>query len=192
MKLDVPDGFINLLEEIEGEVPPRHVIEWLEWASDNPEEARCLVETYRGLGRSGRHEFAVSLLCGTSPDCAIKSALEDDESHRSKRSLISKAIADAKKGGYKFTMPNGVECTVVKDGDVYWFKFAGGEAGVLYGRRGLYYAIDAWKNGSTSVYDIISVFYKGKFYEPFTDVGKTIIEAMVENEKPEVLAAVNL
>ncbi|MCS7114094.1 MAG: hypothetical protein N0A00_01580 [Candidatus Bathyarchaeota archaeon] len=115
MNVEVADEFVEVLKNVERDVPPGNVVDWLEWASKNPEEAKRLAETYGRLSWCGRHKFAVCLWCGESPDYAIKSAVEEDEKHRSKRSILSKAIINAKKGGYRFTMPNGVECTVVRD-----------------------------------------------------------------------------
>lgn len=191
----IPDEFIEVLKEIKMEVPPRNVVDWLEWASRNPEDAKRLAEAYRGLGRSGRHEFAVALLRGESPDRAIESAVEDDAECRKKRSLLSKVIADAKKGGYRFTTPNGVECIVVRDrsDEGYWFNFKveGEEIGILYGRRSLLCALELWGSGSAYKHRIKAVLYKDKLYSPYADIAKAIIRAVEENMKPEVLTAVD-
>lgn len=195
MRFEIPKEFIEVIMEIEKDVRPGSVINWLEWASRNPEEAKRLAEAYRGLGWSGRHELATALWCGESPDHAIKSAIKYDKEYRKKRSLLSRAIANAKKDGYRFTMPNGVECTVVRDKgkDAYWFNFkvAGEEIGILYGHRGLLYALESWGSGYASKYNIEVVFYKDKFYAPYTDIAKTLVRAVEENMKPEVLATVN-
>lgn len=195
MKFHIPDKFVEVLKEIEMEVPPGNVVDWLEWASRNPEDAKRLAEAYRGLGRSGRHRLAVALWHGESPDHAIKSAIEDDAECKKKRSLLSRAIANAKKDGYRFTMPNGVECTVVRDKgeDAYWFHFkvVGEEIGILYSRRGLLYALESWGSGFASEYKIEAVSYKGELYMPYTDIAKTLIRAAEENMKPEILATVN-
>lgn len=89
MKIEVPEDFVEVLRKIEREVPPENVVNWLEWASQNPEGARRLVEVLSRLGRAGRHEFEVCLWFGMGPEDAVKSAIEDDLKHRRKRSLLS-------------------------------------------------------------------------------------------------------
>ena len=193
MKFEVPDEFIELLEEIEKDVPPINVLKWLEWAAQNPEGAKRLVEGCKRLGRSGRYRLAVGLWFGDDPDRAMESAVKSDADRRRERSLLSKVMAHAKRKGYEFTMPNGVKCTVVQDKDGYWFRFKveGEEIGILYGCRGLLYVISSWKSGLSPGFRIRAASYKGIVFIPSASKTEMLIKAIEENMKPEVAAAVN-
>ena len=194
MRFDVPEEFVKVLEEIEREVSPRRIIKWLEWASQNPNEAKHIAEAYKRLGRSGRHEFVICLLIGNTPDHALESAVDEDSEYRKKRSVLSKLIADAKKGGFKFRLPNGVECTVKRDDEEYRFNFtvAGEEISVIHSKRGLLYALEMWMKGEAPRHCEETIIYKGKIYGSLSNIGLILLKAIEENMKPEVLLAVNI
>lgn len=198
MKLEVPDEFIEVLKSVSKEIGPEHVVDALKWASENPEKARKTAEAYKRLGMQGKHEFADSLWLGFDPGMAIENAVKRDLKARERRSLLGKAIAHSKRDGYKFKLPNGVECVVLKDcnDDGYWFNFkvAGEEIGVLYKRRALSFALEELKHSSApSRYGIRAIRFRGKdYYGSTSRIWEHLLKAVEENQKPEVLATIGV
>lgn len=58
MSVEVPEAFLKALASIRGKMEPRSIIQAIEWASRNPEEAVKVAEAFMRLGRSGRSTFA--------------------------------------------------------------------------------------------------------------------------------------
>jgi len=197
VRLEVPEEFAEVLRKIEREVAPENVVNWLEWASRNPEGAKRIAKAYKKLGRCGRHEFEVCLLLNYSPEEAVRSAERRDRESREKRSLLSKVVANSRKGGYRFKLWNGVECVILFDeeAEAYWFHFnvAGEEISILYKRKFLWMALDTLKYRGVNRVGIKTIAYQGKFYSySFPSVAETLVKAIEENVNPKVLAAVNL
>jgi hypothetical protein len=194
MKLDVPDEFVALFMKLDREISPHYIMNALKWASDNPDEAIRVAESWKKLGGNGKREFQTCLSVGYDPPLALKNAEEYEARQHGNFSLLGKAIANAKKGGYRFTLPNGVECIVkVKDGD-YWFTFnpAGENVSLVYRGHNLLMIIQSVKKGNISSYGLQMVVYQGKGYSPHMSTTTTILKAIEENVSPKVLAVVDL
>ena len=129
MKFDVPDSFLELLMKC-GDYyspSPSTLIDILRWASENREAAEKTAEEARRLNETGRREFEYYVFNLTyKPDETLERALEMQWENRTRRSLLSKAIAHAKRGGYTLKMSNSLECKITRDGDYYIFKFKPG------------------------------------------------------------------
>jgi hypothetical protein len=193
MKLDVPDDFADLVMKLEREVSPHCIMDALKWASENPDEAIRVAESWRRLRGNSKREFQLFLSCGYVPPLALKNAEEYEVRQHKKFSLLGKAIANAKKGGYRLTLPNGVECIVkVKDGD-YWFNFnvAGETISLVYWPNGLLNAVESVKNGYPSKYKLSMILYQGKSYRVSLATAEILLKAIEENVSPKVLAVVD-
>jgi hypothetical protein len=194
MKLDVPDEFVALFMKLDREISPHYIMDALKWASDNPDEAIRVVESWKKLRENGKREFQLFLLCGYDPPQTLKYAEEYEARQHENFSLLGKAVANAKKDGYRVTLPNGVECIVkAKDGD-YWFMFnpAGEEVSLVYHGHNLLMTIQSVKKGNIGSYGLQMVVYQGKGYSPRTSTANTILKAIEENVSPKVLAVVDL
>jgi len=195
IKLNVPEEFVEVLRKIEADVKPRCVIGALEWATKNPEKARKVAEGFSRLGYLGRKEFETCIWLGNDPDYALKSAEERQADASKIRSLLGKALAEARRGGYRFRMPNGVECTVKYREGCYELTFNPGGAEVKLVResnRHLSYTLTELLEGRVSPYKIDAIIYKGKAYHAYSSQGKVVLKAIEENVSPEVLVATGL
>lgn len=192
MDLSVPDEFIEVVKSVLRGIAPATVLEWLKWASENPDEAKRIAEVYWKLSRVGRSEFETCFMIGNSPVDAAENALEVDREYRADRSLLSKVIAGVRRGGYHINMPNGAKCTIMREEKKYLFRFeaAGETIDVLYHRNFLKEAAKSLLLKG-KVYDrgIYEVRYRGKRYHYEDHV---FIRAIEENVKPEVLAAAGI
>jgi len=191
-KLNVPEEFIEVLRKVEADVKPEHVIDALEWAAENPEKARKVAEGFSRLGYLGRKEFETCIWVGHDPDYALKLAEERQADASKKRSLLGKALAEARRGGYRFRMPNGVECTVKYRAGHYELTFNPGGAEVKLIResgRDLSYTLAELLEGHVSRYMIPVVIYKGKAYYAGSSQAEAVLKAIEENVSPEVSAA---
>ena len=194
-KLNVPEEFVEVLRKFEADVKPRCVIGALEWAAENPEKARKVAEGFSRLSYLGRKEFETCMRIGHDPDYALKSAEERQAGASKMRSLLGKALAEARRGGYRFRMPNGVECAVKYKAGRYELTFNPGGAEVKLIResgRHLSYTLTDLLEGRVSLYGIYTIIYKGKAYYAYSSQGKVILKAIEENVSPEVLAATGL
>jgi hypothetical protein len=194
-KLNVPEEFVEVLRKVEADVKPEHVIGALEWAAENPEKARKVAEGFSRLGYLGRKEFEKGIWLGHDPDYALKSAEERQAGASKMRSLLGKALAEARRGGYRFRMPNGVECAVKYREGCYELTFNPGGAEVKLIResgRHLSYTLTDLLEGRVSPHRIDAIIYKGKAYYAYSSQGKVILKAIEENVSPEVLAATGL
>jgi hypothetical protein len=194
-KLNVPEEFIEVLRKIEADVKPEHVIDVLEWAAENPEKARKVAEGFSKLGYLGRKEFETCIWLGNDPDYALKLAEERQADASKKRSLFGKALAEARRGGYRFRMPNGVECAVKYKAGHYELTFnpGGAEVKLIRGSgRHLSYTLTELLEGRVSPHRIDAIIYKRKAYYAYSSQGRVILKAIEENVSPEVLAATGL
>ncbi len=194
MKIDVRDDFVNLLMGLDKSVGPDHVIKALKWASDSPEKAAQIVEGWRKLRSNGMKEFQGWLSLGLGPDRALECAEKFEVEQYEQLSFLRKVIARAKKGGYTFTSPNGVECTIDRRGEgEYWFNFnlGGEEVYLVYSGTMLSYVIKAIKGGWISTHGLIMIVYNDKGYEADSTTGRKILKAVERNLNPKVLAVVD-
>jgi hypothetical protein len=196
LRFDAPEEFVDLLKRLQREMEPEKVINTLKWSSENPADAKRLAERYDKLGYYGRREFETSILCGNNPDYAMESAEKYQAEVRECRSLLGKVIAGAKKGGYKLALPNGVECIARRSEDYYEFDFFSGGAKVTLVRRwrrrgcNFKYLLEGIMKGSINAYMIDTIFYNGKGYHPTSKIACILIEAIQQNTRPEIAAAV--
>jgi len=78
---------------------PSTLIDILRWASENREAAEKTAEGAERLNETGKREFEYYMFKVTyKPDEALRRAFEIELENRARRSLLSKAIAHAKKG----------------------------------------------------------------------------------------------
>lgn len=193
MRFDVPDSFVEVVRQVDKEIIPKNVIEALKWASENPDKARLVAEGWSKLGKYGRSEFNAYLVV-YDPEYALKTAHDREARLRERRRLIGKAIAHAKKGGYKFTMPNGVECAIMYDvEDVYSpyhfnFNVAGQTITLAYCKI-VGYAIEETLAGEPSLSYLRKIIYREKTYE-LSSVYNVFLKAIKMNVLPEVMATV--
>jgi len=191
-KLNVHEEFVEVLRKVESDVKPERVIDALEWAAENPEKARKVAEGFSRLGYLGRKEFETCIWLGYDPDYALKSAEGRQADASKKRSLLGKALAEARRGGYRFRMPNGVECTVKYKEERYELTFNPGGAEVKLIRksgRDLSYALAELSEGHASRHGIGAIIYKGKAYYVGSSQAEAVLKAIEENVSPEVSAA---
>jgi len=194
-KLNVPGEFVEVLKKIEIDVKPENVVDALEWAIENPERARDVAEGFQKLNYLGRKEFETCIWLGYSPDNALESARKRQTENSEKRSLLGKALTGARRGGYKFKMPNGVECIVKYDGNHYKFTFnPGGVEVTLIRGSGRHFSsiLAELQKGYISRYGIDAVIYREKAYYSGSSQAEAILKAIEENVSPEILAAANL
>ena len=195
IKLNVPEEFVEVLRKVEADVKPEHIIGALEWAAENPEKARKVAESFSRLGYLGRREFETCIWLGNDPDYALKLAEGRQADASKKRSLLGKALAEARRGGYRFRMPNGVECTMKYGEGHYELTFNPGGAEVKLIResgRDLSYTLTELLEGRVSACKIGVIIYKGKAYYAGSSQAEAVLKATEENVSPEVLAATGL
>ena len=198
MKLDVPDAFIKLLMSGGGyyQPSPSTIIEVLEWASKNREAAERVAEEVERLNETGRRAFEEHMYClSYKPDEALEKAVELQEENRARRSLLSKVISQAKRGGYTLNMSNGLECKITHDGDYYVFKFkpGGADVTVLHSGHFLSEALNSLNRFSTfssGMYGIRAIILDGKNYSWRGKTGNAILEAIQRNVNPYVYMTV--
>ena len=78
---------------------PSTLIDILRWASENREAAEATAEGAEHLNETGKREFEYYMFKAVyKPDEALRRAFEIELENRARRSLLSKAIAHAKKG----------------------------------------------------------------------------------------------
>jgi hypothetical protein len=124
MKVEVSDDFAAILLDFDKELAPRIVIEALKWASEKPHEASRVAEGWRNLKNRSKSEFQWRLSLGSiDPAEALDYALKYEARRHEQSSLLTKVISKAKNGGYMFTMPNGVQCTIKRKEGEYRFIF---------------------------------------------------------------------
>ena len=198
MKLEVPDSFLNLLRKC-GEYcssSPSTIIDILKWASENREMAEKIAEEAKRFNETGRREFEYCLLrLAYKPDEALKKALETQMEKRAMRSLLSKAIAHARRGGFTLKMANGLECRITcEDGRyVFLFKPGGVNVKIIHDGRFLGEALSSLKHFSTfssGKYGIEAIILDGKKYSRWEKRGTLILEAIKNNVNPYVYTAV--
>jgi len=193
---EVPDEFISTFMEIEREVKPEYVIKALKWASSNPEAARSLAERHRRLGHLAKKEFEVLIWCGWNPEDALNRAEERQAEVSEKRSALARALAKAKSGGFYFKMPNGVECVMRYRDDEYTYKYeftfqvCGSTIIVKKSKYNISEFLTNLMKGSLLLSLSDKIIYNGEVCEKGTVLGNVLIKAIMENVKPEVLAAI--
>jgi len=198
LKFEVPDSFLKLLMEC-GDYyspSPSTLIDILGWASENREAAEETAEEAKRLNEAGKREFEYYMFkVAYKPDEALKRAFEIQMEKRARRSLLSKAIAHAKRGGYTLKMPNGLECRITRGGDYYVFKFKPGgvDVKVLHSGRLLGEALNSLSRFSTfssGKYGIRAIILDGKSYSWRERTGNVILEAIQRNVNPYVYMTV--
>jgi len=190
--LRVPEEIVEVLENIEREVLPEHILNALKWAAKNPEKAKRVAEGFRKLSPLGKKEFEYYIRLGYNPEDALESAEERQTEAHKRRSTLGKILAGARRGGYRLKMPNGVECIVKHDGNHYKFTFNPGGAEVTLIResgRHLSYILAELSEGRVSQYWFGVVIYKERAYNSRSRQAETVLKAIEENVSPEVLAA---
>ena len=198
MKFEVPDSFLKLLMKC-GEFHssfPSTIVEILKWASENREAAEKVAEEVKRLNEAGRREFEYYMLkIAYKPDEALEKAFEIQMERRARRSLLSKAIAHAKRGGYSLKMSNGLECKITYSNENYIFsvKPGGVDVKVLHSGRLLGEALNSLSQFSTfssGKYGIRAIILDGKSYSWREKTGNVILEAIQRNVNPYVYMTV--
>lgn len=205
MSVEVPEAFLKALASIRGKIDLSSIIQAIEWASRNPEEAVKVAETIMKLGRSGKSAFAFWISCGDSPDRALEHAVRYDAKERKVRIFRYRAYAALRKGEFKFNLENGVECSVRREGDNYLFTFKvkdGREISFLYMEDSLSRVLrDLAESGSLPAYDLLEARYRGKSFSVglsksnatfAPDMVRALILAVEKNEAPEVILTAGL
>ncbi len=194
--LNAPEEFVEVLRGFEGLAAPECVIRALEWAANNPERAKDVAERYRRLKFTGRKCFEDEVCHGLDPDKAMERAEQRQMEVSKERSILVKALAASRKGGYTFKMPNGVECTMKYKDDRYELTFKPGGAEVTFltlGRRRLSRMLLGLMDGDP--FAVLSgarfILYKGKEFPVWSNVANAVLKAIKENVAPEVIAVVD-
>ena len=190
LRLNVPDAFIHALKKIGREMEPEKVIDALIWASENPEKAEKVAEGCKALNYVGKREFETCLLIGNEPDYALEQAKKHQAEEHEKLSLLRKVTAHAKKGGYEFTLPNGVKCIVKKKDKNYVFTFSVGEEKISLIMSGydLSWRLPWIVRGNIEDYWVKGAIYRGKKYPEYDPRIGVLLEAIRENVSPHVCA----
>ena len=191
-----PKQFVDVLRSFEEAMPPRLVIDALEWAAKNPEDAIRIARRFRKLNSIGRKAFEAYIGDGWSPSYAIEAAEQRQSFNYRTRSLLQKVLSRAKRGGYGFKMPNGVECTIKGNEDHYEFTFKlsnGAEVTLIKGNgRNLSGILTELLKGEIYLNKFDVMLYKGKDYNVQSRQAEAILKAIEENVSPEVLAATDI
>jgi len=175
---------------------PSTLIDILRWASENREAAEKTAEGAERLNETGKREFEYYMFkAAYKPDEALRRAFEIELENRARRSLLSKVIAHAKRGGYTLKLPNGLECKITCDGDYYVFRFKPGgvDVKVLHSGRLLGEALNSLRHFSTfssGKYGIKAIILDGKRYSRREKTGNVILEAIRRNVNPYVYMTV--
>ena len=193
---EVPDEFIDVLMEMEGEVKPEYIIKALKWASDDPEAASFLADKYSRLGRLAREEFEFLIRHGYEPWQALRLAKKRQAEISEERSILTRALNAIKKGGaFRFKMPNGVECIMTEGGGCCEYRFTflvdGSEIVIERAEKrniGRFLA-DLMKGILLPSYSD-NIIYNGRTYNLWSPLSNILVKAIMENARPEVLAAI--
>ena len=198
MKFEVPDSFLKLLMKC-GEFHssfPSTIVKILKWASENREAAEKVAEEVKRLNEAGRREFEYYMLkIAYKPDEALEKAFEIQMERRARRSLLSKAIAHAKRGGYSLKMPNGLECKITYNDENYIFSVKPGGVNVEIHHSGWYLgealiSLSRFSTFSSGKYGIKRIILDGKRYSWREKMGEAILEAIRRNVNPYVYITV--
>jgi len=193
-KLNVPEEFVKALRKVEERMEPECVVRALEWAAENPEKARKVAKGFRKLGYLGRKEFEACIGLGFDPDEALEAAEKRQADVSKSRSLLGKVLAVARKGGYEFKMPNGVNCTVKYGEGQYVFTFnpRGAEVTLIKaGGRYLSITLEELLKGNIRVLRDETIIYKGKAYYAGSRQAEAFVKAIEQNVSPEVSMVVD-
>ena len=175
---------------------PSTLIDILRWASENRETAEATAEGAERLNETGKREFEYYMFKASyKPDEALKRAFEMQLEDRARRSLLSKAIAHAKRDGYILKLPNGLECKMTYDGDYYVFQFwpGGVDVKILHNGDFLGEALNSLSRFSTfssGMYGIEAIIIDGKRYSRRGKTGRIILEAIRRNINPYIYMTV--
>ncbi len=193
MKIDVSDRFIEMLNNMTREMPPSRTLELLRWASENQAESSRIIEEYGKLKVSSKKEFQWSLSIGNEPNYALSYTQQWDKRRYKQASLLRKVIADAKKGGYQFKMPNGVKCKIqYKDGD-YRFMFSIAKEEIILFYHSLTFSAveEAKEYGHVSSRRLHTIVYNDKTYDTSGKIAKALLQAIAQNLSPKVAIVVS-
>lgn len=189
MKVECPDEFITMLYSFNKRVKPWRVVSLIKWASREPEEAKKICEFYEKVGKLGKSYLERLLLVQhLDPGLLLKIAVEGYERKRKERALLRRLISKAKRGGFHFNLPNGVRCTVTKEGANYRFRFTlscGAEITALYRSKDLLYTLMALMDGMLGLGSIVELEYKGKKWSPQSRAAPLLLKAIERDRAPE-------
>jgi len=198
LKFEVPDSFLKLLMKC-GEFHssfPSTIVEILKWASENREAAEKVAEEVKRLNEAGRREFEYYMLkIAYKQDEALEKAFEIQMERRARRSLLSKAIAHAKRGGYDLKMSNGLECKITYSNENYIFSVKPGGVNVEIHHSGWYLgealiSLSRFSTFSSGKFGIKRIILDGKSYSWREKTGNVILEAIQRNVNPYVYMTV--
>ena len=198
MRLDVPDSFLELIKDLDWNF--EHIVDDLKWASENQETAVRVVGGWKLLGRTGKKVFYTNILSGSDPSGALEYAKKHEDQLRARMIKVAHVAREARRGGYKFTTPNGVECVVKvvddKHSSKYWFDFnvQGEHVILVYNNWRISDVLQEAENGDVATFNLSSVVYQGKQYykgERYDRNVSVFIEAIKKNMNPCVLMAVD-
>lgn len=195
VRFNVPSKFVALLKSFEKELQASSVIEALEWATKRPEEAEKIAEHISKSGHLTRKRFEINMRIGLDPEHAFELTVQRQAEISKQRSFLGKVIAGARKGGFKFTMPNGAACVVKYDPNSEHYRFIfnlnGAEITVI-AKRATCHLIYSIAEGHVPSYYVRAILYKGKTYSATSKQGEAILKAIEENISPEILMVADL
>lgn len=194
MKIDVSEDFIDMILNFNKEMAPHIVVDALKWASKNSDKTPMIVEGWKKLKSRGKTEFQWRLSLGSiDPAEALDYAEKYEARKREQTSLLREVIFKAKKEGYMFTLPNGVQCRIQRKEGEYWFIFnVAAEEIILFYSQVTYDTIEeALKYSQVNSRHLYSIVYKDKVYDSSSQTGKALRQAIEQNIHPNVAAVIS-
>ena len=194
MKIEVLDEFADMLCSFDKDMAPHVVVEALKWASEKPHEASRIVEGWKKLKSRGKSEFQWRISLGSiDPAEALDYAVKYEARKSEQLSLLMEVRSKAKKEGYAFTLPNGVQCTIQHKEGEYWFIFnVATEEIILFYSQVTYDTIEeAKKYSQVCTRNLYSIAYKDKVYDSNSQTGKALRQAIEQNIHPNVAAVIS-
>lgn len=194
MKIEVSDEFFEMLNHMTYEMQPDSILALLRWGSENPSESSQLIEEYGKLKVTSKREFQWLISLGLKPGQALYNAQQWEKRRFEQQSLLRKVMAAAKKSGYKFKMPNGVECTIQYVNGDYCFRYsiAGEEIELFYPILSTAAIEEAKEYGHVSTQKLNSILYNDKAYDATGKIAKAFLQSIVQNINPKVAAVVSI
>jgi len=192
VKIDVSDEFFEMLNHMTREMQPDCLLALLRWGSENPSASSQLVEEYGKLKVTSKREFQWLISVGLKPGQALYNAQQWEKRRFEQQSLLRQVMAAAKKSGYSFKTPNGVECVIqfVKGEYMFRYSVAGEEICIFYPTLTVAAIEEAKEYGHISSLRQGTILYNDKTYDAGGKNAKAFLQAIKQNISPKVAAVI--
>jgi hypothetical protein len=191
MQFDIPEEVAETFGSIWAQTLFSETLKLLGWISKHPEEAKKVASQYKMLKRSEEDVFRINMFRDADLEKTLEWTKTFSAREHKHRSLVAKFLAELRKG--KATIKFGTrEGAAVRIQDDLQLTIPTGDTEVVFiccDRHPLH-VLQTLADGDIPTYSVSYAIYQGRRHLINSNSGKSLVKAVENNLRPEIVALI--